>query len=158
MLEPEIIAPKKEAEPRPKTSIHQQQPVNVSTVLQEQVSNSIPVIDKESLREIAQVVPQQTPRIHQVPSDPKGTNRSVAPRENKVYNIEDLPLSIKQSLPPLTISVSLYSDEPASRMAKINGSMIREGEYLTVGLKLEEITPDGVIFNYQNYHFRVGPK
>jgi hypothetical protein len=43
-------------------------------------------------------------------------------------------------------------------MARINGSMIREGEYLTAGLKLEEITPDGVIFSYQNYRFHVGPK
>jgi general secretion pathway protein B len=82
----------------------------------------------------------------------------VAPGENTVYGIEDLPSSIQQSLPPITISVSLYSDEPDSRMAKINGAMIREGEYLTTGLRVEKITPDGVIFSYQNYRFRARPK
>ena len=156
MRESEIITPKKED--KPKTTIRQQQPVRALTDLPEQVSNSIPVIDKENLHEIAQLVPQQSRRVHQLSLDSKGTKKSVALRDNKIHSVEDLPLSIQQSLPTFTISVSLYSDEPASRMAKINGSMIREGEYLTAGLKLEEITPDGLILSYQNYRFRIGQK
>jgi general secretion pathway protein B len=156
VAESEIIALKKES--KTQTTINQQQQVSVATDLQEKISNSISAVNKESLREITPVVSQQTRTIHQFSSEPKSTQKSVAHRENNVYNIEDLPLSIQQNLPPITISVSLYSNEPASRMARINGSMIREGEYLTAGLKLEEITPDGVIFSYQNYRFHVGPK
>jgi general secretion pathway protein B len=152
----EIIALKKES--KPQTTINQLRQVSVATDLEEKVSNSISAINKESLREITPVVSQQPRAIHQFSSEPKGTEKSVAHKESNVYNMEDLPLSIQQNLPPITISVSLYSDEPASRMARINGSMIREGEYLTAGLKLEEITPDGVIFRYQNYRFRIGPK
>jgi general secretion pathway protein B len=80
------------------------------------------------------------------------------PIKNKIYNLDELPLSVKQKLPPLKITVSLYSDDPASRMAKINDQLLREGQYLAAGLKLEEITNEGVIFTYQNYRFRIGMK
>jgi hypothetical protein len=152
----EIIAIKKES--RPDTTINQQQMVSGATDLQEKVLKSVSAINKNSLREITPVVSQQTRTIHQFSSGPRGSQKGVAHRENNVYNVEDLPLSIQQNLPPITISVCLYSDESASRMARINGSMIREGEYLTAGLKLEEINPDGVIFSYQKYRFHVEPK
>jgi hypothetical protein len=41
-------------------------------------------------------------------------------------------------------------------MVKINGQAMREGQDLIAGLKLEEITQNGVIFSYQNYRFRIG--
>jgi hypothetical protein len=33
---------------------------------------------------------------------------------------------------------------------------MREGGYLTPGLMLEQITPDGMIFSYKGYRFRHG--
>lgn len=76
--------------------------------------------------------------------------------KDKIYNLEELPLQIKQKLPNLKVTISLYSDDPTSRIAQINNVMLREGQYLTDGLKLEEITPKDVIFNYRNYRFRIG--
>ena len=151
-----IMTSKKEA--KPKSAVRQQLPVNALTDLENQVSNPSAEIGAKSLHDIAPVIPQQTRTIQQVPSDPKRTINNVASGEDTVYDIEDLPSSIQRSLPSIAISVSLYSDEPDSRMAKINGAMIREGEYLTGGLKVEQITLDGVIFNYQNYRFRARPK
>lgn len=78
------------------------------------------------------------------------------PIKDKIYNIEELPLQIKQKLPNLKVTISLYSDDSTSRMVQINNVMLREGQYLTDGLKLEEITPKDVIFNYRNYRFRIG--
>ena len=117
-----------------------------------------PSIDTGSSREISPPLQQQTQITRQAPSEMKPTKKNLAPVENKVYNLDDLPLSIRQSVPPITISVSLYSNDPDSRMARINGSMMREGEYLTADLKLEEITPDGVVFSYHSYRFRIGPR
>ncbi|MGO9614654.1 MAG: general secretion pathway protein GspB [Dissulfurispiraceae bacterium] len=85
-------------------------------------------------------------------------SESAPPPENKVYQLGDLPPSIREKLPAFTISTSLYSEDPSARLVKINGTTLREGNFLSAGLKLEEITPDGVIFNFQNYHFRVGLK
>jgi hypothetical protein len=36
--------------------------------------------------------------------------------------------------------------------------MLREGEHVVPGLKLEQITPDGMIFGYKGYSFRRGVK
>ena len=80
------------------------------------------------------------------------------PAPNRIYNLSELPLTIRQNLPEVLISVFLYSDDPASRLVRINGQMMKEGQYLNQGVKLEEIVPGGVIFSYQNYRFLVGPK
>jgi succinoglycan biosynthesis transport protein ExoP len=82
--------------------------------------------------------------------DTKGT-----PIEDRIYNLDELPSSVKQDLPNLSISVFIYSDDASSRMARINGQMMREGEYLIAGLKLEKITLKGPIFRFQNYCFSV---
>jgi general secretion pathway protein B len=149
--------PKKEA--KSESIVLQKQPVQASADLQEQTTDKpSPTIETGNLREASPFVTQQTRTIRQVPSEAKTTNKSVASDKNKIYNLDDLPLPIQQSLPTITISVFLYSDDPDSRMSKINGLMMHEGEYLTAGLKLEEITTDGVIFSYQSYRFRVVPK
>jgi general secretion pathway protein B len=77
---------------------------------------------------------------------------------NRTYTLQTLPASIKENLPPIHISVFVYSDDPNSRIVKINGQSIREGQDLAEGLRVEEIVSDGVIFNYEAYRFHVGIK
>jgi succinoglycan biosynthesis transport protein ExoP len=77
--------------------------------------------------------------------------------EDRIYNFDELPSSVKQDLPNLFISVFIYSDDASSRMARVNGQMMREGEYLTAGLKLEKITLDEIIFSYKSYRFHIRP-
>jgi hypothetical protein len=36
--------------------------------------------------------------------------------------------------------------------------MLREGDYVVPGLKLEQITPEGMILSYKGYSFRRGVK
>jgi hypothetical protein len=78
------------------------------------------------------------------------------PDKNRLYSLQELPGAIRQKLPDFSFSVFLYTEEPASRTVRVNGAMMKEGQYVTDGLKLDEILPDGVIFNYMNYRFRVG--
>jgi general secretion pathway protein B len=88
-------------------------------------------------------------------SVPEAEKEIPPPDKNKLYSVQELPDSIRQKLPDFSFSVFLYSDEPASRTVRVNGIMMKEGQYVTAGLKLEEIIPDGVIFSYMNYRFRV---
>ena len=78
------------------------------------------------------------------------------PDKTKLYSLNELPSSIREKLPEFSLSVFLYSDDPDSRMVRVNGNKMKEGQYLTTGLKLEEIIPDGVIFSYMHYRFRIG--
>jgi hypothetical protein len=40
-------------------------------------------------------------------------------------------------------------------VTRINEKILQEGQELAPGLKLVEIVPDGVIFGYRGYRFRV---
>ncbi|MCC4264521.1 general secretion pathway protein GspB [Oceanimonas baumannii] len=72
-----------------------------------------------------------------------------------VPDIRELPASIRSRLPPLILSVHIYSPDPAARMANINGQMLREGQ--NVGsLGIERITPKGVVLSFQGNEFHLG--
>lgn len=75
--------------------------------------------------------------------------------EHRIFNIRELPVDIQQSLPKLSMSVHIYNPEPASRLVKINGRTMKEGEELSSGLKLTEIIEDGAILSYHGYRFYV---
>jgi|MudIll2142460700_1097286.scaffolds.fasta_scaffold14298_2 general secretion pathway protein B len=81
---------------------------------------------------------------------------ALPPAENRIYRLKELPEPLRKTLPDFTITAFLYSATPSSRMVQINGLMLREGEDLSPGLKLEEITPDGVIMNSRTYRFSIG--
>jgi general secretion pathway protein B len=102
--------------------------------------------------------PLHTVQAAPVASGQKAESQTPAPDTNKIYAISELPLSLQQSLPAFTISAFLYSDDPGARMVRVNGKMMREGDALAEGLKLNEIRQDDLIFGYQNYRFRLGIK
>ena len=77
-------------------------------------------------------------------------------QEQKVVPLAELPLTIQQEIPAMTIPLHAYSSKPRDRLVSINDRMLREGESLTPGLRLEQITPDGLIFSYKGYRFRRG--
>jgi hypothetical protein len=52
----------------------------------------------------------------------------------------------------------MYSEDPTLRMVRINGRTLREGQYISEGLKVEEIRPDGVILDYKKYRLQIGQK
>ena len=77
-------------------------------------------------------------------------------QEPKVMTIGELPASIRQELPGMQISLHLHSTKPGNSFVSINNQMLQEGAYPAPGLRLERITPDGMIFSYKGYRFRRG--
>jgi general secretion pathway protein B len=74
----------------------------------------------------------------------------------RALSIAELPQSIQQELPKMSISVHAYSGIPRERLVGINGRMLHEGEYIAPGLLLEQVTLDGMILSYKGYRFRHG--
>ena len=74
----------------------------------------------------------------------------------EVLAMAELPLAIQQELPSMSISVHAYSSKARERLVGINGRLLHEGENAAPGLKLEQITPDGMILSYKGYTFRRG--
>ena len=115
--------------------------------------------EKKITHEASSITPPKKEEAGDTASEAKpDDNHLPLPLPNKIYHISELPQSLQQKLPVFAISTFLYSEEPGSRSVRINGQMMREGQYLSAGLKLEEIMQNGMIFSYQNYRFQVGLK
>ncbi len=74
----------------------------------------------------------------------------------KIYAMNELPSSLRQSLPDLSMSLHYFTNDRSSRLISINGQTLREGQEVTAGLRVEEITNDGAVFDYHHYRFFVG--
>jgi general secretion pathway protein B len=75
--------------------------------------------------------------------------------ERTVIDFGQVPMDIRSGLPDITIKGHIYSNDPSSRLVNINGSIVREGNMITQGLTVDEITMSGVVFNYDGLLFRV---
>lgn len=69
--------------------------------------------------------------------------------------LEELPASVKSNLPKLKFAGHTYSSIPGDRLIIINSNIRREGDPVEPGLRLEEITWDGVILNFRDIRFQV---
>lgn len=65
----------------------------------------------------------------------------------------DLPAALQKELPSLVIS-GYIRDGEAGSMAMINDRLVREGEEIAPGLRLEKILADGAQFSYKGHRFR----
>ena len=77
-------------------------------------------------------------------------------QEQQAMPFEDLPFAIQQEIPEMVVQLHAYSSKRGERLVSINSIRLRDGESLMPGLRLEQITPDGIIFSYKGYRFQRG--
>lgn len=73
-------------------------------------------------------------------------------QEPQLPTYDDLVTTISE-IPKLSLAGHTYSEEPGQRMIIINNRIIREGQGLGNGLRLEEITWDGLILSFKGTRF-----
>jgi general secretion pathway protein B len=81
---------------------------------------------------------------------------SKATQHARIVNLPELPPAFRSSLPSFRVSGHAYSPDPALRVARINEQIIQEGQSLAPGVKVDEITPEGVVLSYQGHRFQIG--
>jgi general secretion pathway protein B len=93
-----------------------------------------------------------------IKTSPESSPKEIKPVKpsNKVVSIKELPAAIKSSLPELKMTVHSYNEQPQTRFVIMNNNTIREGQPINVDMKVEQITPNGVILNYQGHRFVLG--
>jgi general secretion pathway protein B len=77
---------------------------------------------------------------------------AVAPPTQAVSRFE-LPPGLHRELPALSVS-GFIREEGSSGMVIVNDKLLREGDELVPGLKLEKILQDSLVFNYKGYRFK----
>ena len=80
---------------------------------------------------------------------------AVATASAKIPMLAELPEEVRRSLPPLTVSGAMYSDQPATRMLLVNNRVFHEGDQPVAGLVLEEIRLKSAVFRYQGTRYAV---
>ena len=103
----------------------------------------------------------ETPVVNNTETEPVPESRAETPaaepiNAEPVGTMSDLPPAIRDELPKIKITVHAYSGKRASRLVGYDNRILREGDYLVPGLKLEEITQDGMILSYKGYRFSRG--
>jgi general secretion pathway protein B len=71
-----------------------------------------------------------------------------------VLTMSELPAAVRQEIPKMAVSGYVYSADQQGRMVGINDQLLREGDFLAPGMRLEQILPDGLVFTFKKYRFR----
>lgn len=85
----------------------------------------------------------KSPVVELVPKTVKKINSSA-------LRFNDLDANTRASIPSLTFSFHVYSDNPSRRTIIINNRRVKEGELIEKSLLLEDITPLGVVMLWNN--------
>ncbi len=67
----------------------------------------------------------------------------------------DLPEGIRRDIPPLAITGSVYSANPAQRLLLVNNQVLGQGSQAAPGVNLEEIHAKSSVFSFRGTRFRV---
>ncbi len=114
-------------------------------------------------------VPREGPRALPAPKQPRLSLAQAAPvkpapapavaqpqQPAALVAYAELPVSVRQELPSMKVSVHAYSRTPGERLVDVNDRLLHEGDALAPGLVLESITPEGMIFNFRGTRFSRG--
>ncbi len=80
---------------------------------------------------------------------------AAAPAEPRVQTREELPADVRAALPPMAVSGSTYSSNPAHRMVILNGLVLHEGERASAELVVEQIRAKAVVLGFRGFHVLV---
>lgn len=89
------------------------------------------------------------------PDSPAAGGSQAPSRSASVPLLAELPPELQRALPPLRLSVHVYTEAPEERFVFINSRRYRQGERTHEGAVVEEITPAGVILNHAGQRLRL---
>ncbi|MBV7542391.1 general secretion pathway protein GspB [Acidovorax sp. sic0104] len=86
---------------------------------------------------------------------PQAEPTAAAPSGGPVFAQADLPESVRTQLPTLKVSGATHSNNPAYRMAIVNGQVLHEGDQAAPGLVLERVEPGRTVWTFRGYRYGV---
>jgi len=79
------------------------------------------------------------------------------PAASEYVRAWELPLSVRRSLPALTLNIHVFSEELERRFVLINGERYINGDELPDGARLVDIRREGAVVDYRDYRFLLEP-
>ncbi len=158
LVEPATEAVKKSAEPVAEEAVPYDEPsvsdeADTQYAPEETLELNPSVEELEALKKIIKDE-QDVAGSMIIQDEEEPAERLINSAEQEIRLYSELPAELKKEIPKFTIAGHIYSGNPSSRMANINGSIVREGDTVTGQLKVREITETGIIFQYRDLDFR----
>ncbi len=160
---PEISQAPKVSTAVPEVSAASQDPVDL---LQDNMAQ-IPLEKKQEVSEVrvqnrlissegaADIEPDTIPQVKEELELPVAES-VVQDNPDSVFPLlDELPAELRKKIPELSFAGHVYADNAEKRLIMINNRIVREGDLVSKGLFLQEITYDGVIVRYESFVFRV---
>lgn len=69
--------------------------------------------------------------------------------------MSELPEALRSQIPALSITGTVYSDNPALRLLLVNNQVLPQGSTVAAGVTLEEIRPRSSTFSFRGTRFRL---
>ena len=107
-------------------------------------------------RTITVVLKPVSPHLGANEASISAVHPTVTAAPKRVIPLKELPAAIQAELPAMNVLFHTYSTKPSERLVDINNKPLHEGDYLQAGLKLEEVTPEGMVFLYKGIRFSAG--
>lgn len=124
----------------------------------------------ESAEEAQRLIDEARAAAPTAPQEARIPEPSVSPSERESPSTEpwaperaefvrkwELPLAVRRDLPSLSLSIHVFSIEPAARFVLINGERRVEGDDLGQGASLVEIRREGALVQFRDYRFLLEP-
>jgi len=100
------------------------------------------------------VAPAEAP-IALTPLAPDSTLAATSTTIAVPVQISELPESVQRNIPEMRFSSHIFAEDSTLRLVNINGNNIREGDIAAKGIRLVEITEEGVLLRYQDQLFEM---
>lgn len=85
----------------------------------------------------------------------KKNKAAVKKKKANSVRLYELPVSVRSSLPEINISMQVYSTDPESRFAIVNGKRYMESDQIAESVVLDEILRQGIILKFRQYRILI---
>jgi general secretion pathway protein B len=108
---------------------------------------------------VAQAAPAALPEPAPQPEprpvvQPKPKPKPEPEAQERIPRVDELPESVRRTLPQVVIGGYIYSQNPADRLLLVDKVLRREGDQVAPGLTLEKLLPKAVVLNYNGVRYR----
>lgn len=69
--------------------------------------------------------------------------------------LQEMPQDFQRALPPLAVTIHVYSQDRSQRILFINNREYRQGSEIERGIVVEDIVPDGAVLSFRGEHFKL---
>jgi len=127
---------------------------------QPQASVPLPVEkNKKPVQKAAENIPQKNHSAQQI-NQPVIVKQPVVNKApsldiDSVLHLSEMPSLVQQAIPEMIFAGHVFSSNVEQRSVIINNHYMNEGDVIIGGLKIEQITQSGIVFNYNGQLFRM---